>query len=84
MAQGVAMAVEDALVLAELVAGSNTIEAALTAYVTRRRPRVEWVQEQTRQRDRTRNLPPLVRNLSLRLGANRIYRSNYRPLLGPA
>jgi hypothetical protein len=41
---------------------------------------VTWVQEQTHRRDRTRNLPTTVRNLTLRLTAERIFRSNYWPL----
>jgi 2-polyprenyl-6-methoxyphenol hydroxylase-like FAD-dependent oxidoreductase len=80
MAQGAAMAVEDALVLAEVLAGGRSVEQALAEYEQRRRARVSWVQEQTHRRDRTRGLSPLVRNLVLRLGAERIYRSNYRPL----
>jgi len=31
-------------------------------------------------RDRTRSLLPAVRNLTLRLAAERIFRSNYEPL----
>ena len=80
MAQGAAMAVEDALVLAELVA-ARPVEEALAAYEERRRARVAWVQKQTHRRDRTRSLPPVVRNLTLRFAAERIFRSNYRPLL---
>jgi 2-polyprenyl-6-methoxyphenol hydroxylase-like FAD-dependent oxidoreductase len=80
MAQGAAMAVEDGLVLAEVLAGGRSVEQALAEYEQRRRARVSWVQEQTHRRDRTRGLSPLVRNLVLRLGAERIYRSNYRPL----
>lgn len=81
MAQGAAMAVEDALVLAEMVAVDQPLDRALAAYEERRQARVEWVQEQTHRRDRTRSLPPVIRNLTLRLAAERIYRSNYRPLL---
>jgi FAD-dependent urate hydroxylase len=81
MAQGAAMAVEDTLVLADLLADGRPIEAALAAYEERRAPRVAWVQEQTHRRDRTRSLPGLVRNVTLRLAGERIYRSNYRPLL---
>jgi 2-polyprenyl-6-methoxyphenol hydroxylase-like FAD-dependent oxidoreductase len=80
MAQGAAMAVEDALVLAELLTADQTIDQALVGYEDRRRARVAWVQEQTHRRDRTRSLPTLVRNLTLRLAAERIFRSNYRPL----
>jgi 2-polyprenyl-6-methoxyphenol hydroxylase-like FAD-dependent oxidoreductase len=80
MAQGAAMAVEDALVLAAVLASGHSVEQALVEYERRRRARVSWVQEQTHRRDRTRGLSPIVRNLVLRLGAERIYRSNYRPL----
>ena len=73
------MAVEDALVLADLLATSS-IDEALSSYRERRTVRVEWVQEQTHRRDRTRSLPPWVRNLTLRHAAERIFRSNYQPL----
>jgi 2-polyprenyl-6-methoxyphenol hydroxylase-like FAD-dependent oxidoreductase len=78
MAQGAAMAVEDALVLTELL--TKPVDEALAAYQDRRTPRVAWVQEQTHRRDRTRNLPPMLRNVTLRLAAERIFKSNYRPL----
>ena len=83
MAQGAAMAVEDALVLADALAASGPIPTALAEYERRRSPKVAWVQEQTHRRDRTRNLPPIVRNLLLRAAADRIYRSNYEPLRAP-
>ena len=82
MAQGAAMAVEDALVLAELLGADQPVEQALAEYGRRRRPRVAFVQEQTHRRDRTRSLPAFVRNLTLRLAAERIFRSNYEPLRG--
>jgi 2-polyprenyl-6-methoxyphenol hydroxylase-like FAD-dependent oxidoreductase len=82
MAQGAALAVEDALVLAEML-GTEPVDQALSAYEQRRKPRVAWVQEQTHRRDRTRSLPPAVRNLTLRLAAERIFRSNYEPLRDP-
>ena len=80
MAQGAAMALEDALVLAELLTQGQSVDEALTGYVTRREARVAWVQEQTHRRDRTRNLPATVRNITLRLAGERIFRSNYGPL----
>ena len=80
MAQGAAMAVEDGLVLAELLGAGQPVEQALAEYGRRRRPRVAFVQEQTHRRDRTRSLPAFVRNLTLRLAAERIFRSNYEPL----
>ena len=83
MAQGAAMALEDALVLADALATSKDIEHALTDYQRRRTPRITWVQEQTHRRDRTRNLPPIIRNMTLRLAGERIYHSNHRPLREP-
>jgi FAD-dependent urate hydroxylase len=83
MAQGAAMAVEDALVLADALATSPDIDDALTTYQRRRADRVAWVQAQTHRRDRTRSLPSIVRNLTLRLAGERIYHSNYRPLREP-
>jgi 2-polyprenyl-6-methoxyphenol hydroxylase-like FAD-dependent oxidoreductase len=80
MAQGAAMALEDALVLAETLTADQPVDQAVARYVQRRNARVTWVQEQTHRRDRTRSLPPIVRNLTLRLAAERIFRSNYEPL----
>jgi 2-polyprenyl-6-methoxyphenol hydroxylase-like FAD-dependent oxidoreductase len=77
MAQGAAMAVEDALVLAEMLTADQPVDHALAGYERRRKARVAWVQEQTHRRDHTRNLPPVVRNVMLRLAAARIFRSNY-------
>ena len=84
MAEGAAMALEDALVLAECLRHVNTIPAALSAFEARRRPRTNWVQTQTHRRDRARYLPAPVRNTVLRAFGRRIFRSNYRLLLDEA
>ncbi|GHF35288.1 hypothetical protein GCM10018790_11310 [Kitasatospora xanthocidica] len=44
LAQGAAMAVEDALVLAQSLDAADGVPAALTAWEERRRPRAMWVQ----------------------------------------
>lgn len=80
MGQGVAMAVEDAQVLADTLAAEGHIPDLLQQYVQRRLPRIRWVQRQTRQRDRTRSLPPAVRNFVLRHGAQRLYERATAPL----
>jgi FAD-dependent urate hydroxylase len=80
MAEGAAMALEDALALAECLHRQEAIPAALSAFEARRRPRTEWVRAQTRRRDRTRYLPPAIRNVVLHAFGRRIFRSNYRPL----
>jgi len=84
MAEGAAMALEDALVLAECLDGRVAIHAALLAFEARRRPRTDWVRVQTHRRDRTRYLPTAVRNVILRAFGRRILRSNYRPLFDEA
>ncbi|HEX6686850.1 MAG TPA: FAD-dependent monooxygenase, partial [Candidatus Limnocylindrales bacterium] len=86
MAQGAAMALEDAYVLAEVLAesrGGQPISDALRSYEDRRRERVRWVQDQTHRRDRTRRLPAALRNLALRRAGERMYRAHYAPLLPP-
>ncbi|MFB8236820.1 FAD-dependent monooxygenase [Kitasatospora purpeofusca] len=48
LAQGAAMAVEDALVLAQSLDAAETVPAALAAWEERRRPRAMWVQALSR------------------------------------
>lgn len=48
LAQGAAMAVEDALVLAESLDAGDGVDAALDAWEARRRPRAMWVQALSR------------------------------------
>ena len=81
MAQGAAMAIEDALVLAECLSEQPNVEAALSAYEARRRPRIDWALAMTHRRDRIRQLHPILRNALLRAFGNRVYRSHYRSLL---
>jgi 2-polyprenyl-6-methoxyphenol hydroxylase-like FAD-dependent oxidoreductase len=81
MAQGAAMAIEDALVLAELLDTAGSVDQALADYERRRTARIKWVQEQTHRRDRLRSVPEAVTKLFLRLGAQRMFRSNYGPLM---
>jgi 2-polyprenyl-6-methoxyphenol hydroxylase-like FAD-dependent oxidoreductase len=70
MAQGAGMAAETVIA-----------DRLLEQFEARRRSRVEFVQTQTHRRDRMRNLPPVVRNATLWLTGQRIYRSNYKALL---
>jgi FAD-dependent urate hydroxylase len=83
MAQGAAMALEDALVLAHCLRDVRTIPGALAAFEARRRPRADWVRAQTHRRDHTRYLPATLRNNVLRALGRRIFHANYRPLLDP-
>jgi 2-polyprenyl-6-methoxyphenol hydroxylase-like FAD-dependent oxidoreductase len=79
MAQGGAMAMEDAVVLAEVL-HRLPVEQALAAYLARREPRVAWVLAQNHRRDRARRLPTPVRNLLLRRAGALLFRANHAPL----
>jgi FAD-dependent urate hydroxylase len=83
MAQGAALAFEDALVLAASLGQAGSLADALAAFAARRRPRTRWARAQTQRRDRTRNLPPPLRDPLVRTLGQRIYQANYRPLLDP-
>jgi FAD-dependent urate hydroxylase len=80
MAEGASLAMEDALVLAETLASGEVLPDRLAAFERRRADRVAWVRAQTHRRDRTRRLPPLVRNCVLRVAGARIFKANCRPL----
>ncbi len=83
MGEGVAMALEDAVVLAEELGSAASITEALPAYEARRRRRTDWVLAQTRRRDRARGLPSPVRDLVLRRFGRRLFHGAYRPLRDP-
>jgi FAD-dependent urate hydroxylase len=83
MAQGAAMALEDALVLTDCLQRIPAIPDAIAAFEARRRPRTDWVRTQTHRRDHTRYLPPTIRDNVLRFLGRRIFHANYRPLLDP-
>jgi 2-polyprenyl-6-methoxyphenol hydroxylase-like FAD-dependent oxidoreductase len=80
MAEGAAMALEDAIVLVDSLTESRTVASALTAFEERRRPRTGWVLAQTRRRDRLRALPAVLRNAVLARAGRRIFVRNYAPL----
>jgi 2-polyprenyl-6-methoxyphenol hydroxylase-like FAD-dependent oxidoreductase len=80
MAEGASMALEDALVLAQMLALHGSPDEALSAFSERRRTRIRWVQQRTHRRDRIRALPVPLRNLALRLAGTAIYQRDYRVL----
>jgi FAD-dependent urate hydroxylase len=83
LSQGAAMALEDAVVLAESLRAAGSVEAALVAYESRRRPRTRWVRDRTRDRNRTRDVPPALRDPLLRGRGGRIFQEHYRLLVDP-
>lgn len=56
LAQGAAMAIEDAVALAELLSESGDIDQALRSYESRRRPRVETIRAAVRRRTIARGM----------------------------
>jgi FAD-dependent urate hydroxylase len=84
LAQGAAMAFEDAVVLGEVLRGSpDDIPAAMAAYEARRRPRCEQVRERTRELDEARDVPPPERDPMLRSRGRRIFADQYAALVPP-
>ncbi len=83
VAQGAAMAIEDATVLADCLAANASLEQQLTRYTQRRRPRTDWIQRASKRNARIfhlRGAAARARNLALRSGlakpvklADRIY-----------
>lgn len=82
-AQGAALALEDALVLADLLAMRRDWDQVGPWYERRRRPRVTHVQAMTDRFSRTAGLPIWIRDGILPLVGPRSYREAYRPLQAP-
>ncbi|MGI4796899.1 MAG: FAD-dependent monooxygenase [Janthinobacterium lividum] len=76
-AQGAAMAMEDALVLAERLAAQPDRERALAEFEARRRPRVAHVQTVTDRMSRSAKLAPWIRNALMPLVGPGSYRAAY-------
>jgi 2-polyprenyl-6-methoxyphenol hydroxylase-like FAD-dependent oxidoreductase len=72
--------VEDALVLADELARADTLPSALSAHARRRRPRVDWIQEQSRRAAAAWALPAAERDAALRAHGDRLLQERYRPL----
>jgi 2-polyprenyl-6-methoxyphenol hydroxylase-like FAD-dependent oxidoreductase len=84
MSQGGGMAVEDAVVLAEELDVADTVEEALASFVERRRPRVNYVRDESHNRLRTMNVqsppPPSERGVK---GVIDTMRAQFQPLASP-
>ena len=76
-AQGAAMAAEDPLVLAELLATHNDWAAVGGEFERRRRPRVEHVQKMTDRLSRTAGLPAWLRDAIVPVLGPRTYRETF-------
>ncbi len=81
MGQGGCLAMEDAWVLAEVLRAAESVEQALDIYASRRRPRVGWVQQQSRAVAESFGLPPAIRNAALRELGDRMMHARFGPLI---
>lgn len=84
MGQGGCLAMEDALILAESLRSEPNLEAALRAFVERRTPRVNWVQQQSRAIADSFRFPPAVRDAIFRERGDAAFRQRFGPLVAPA
>ena len=81
MGQGGCLAMEDAYVLAEVLRSAASVERALALYVTRRKARVNWVQQASRTVAESFGLPPTVRNAALRERGQLAMQQRFSPLI---
>src|SRR5262249_38395344 len=81
MGQGGCMAMEDACVLAESLRTHATLAQALEAFVSRRRPRVSWVHQQSDAVAQSFRLPALTRNAALRQHGDEMLQRRFAPLV---
>lgn len=82
-AQGAALSMEDAIVLARSLSRQSDVEAALAGFETARRPRVEHIHAMTDAMSKAGKLPLVVRNLLLPMIGPKRYRQTYEPLKMP-
>jgi 2-polyprenyl-6-methoxyphenol hydroxylase-like FAD-dependent oxidoreductase len=81
MAQGGSMAMEDALVLAEILHATPHLETAINRFIVRRSPRVNWVQRQSRALGEMFRMPPGLRNAALRERGKSAFYERFQPLI---
>jgi 2-polyprenyl-6-methoxyphenol hydroxylase-like FAD-dependent oxidoreductase len=82
-AQGAALALEDALVLADVIATEPDWKRVGAEYELRRRPRVAHVQAMTDRLSRTARMPGWTRTFLLPVLGPHSYRATYAPLRSP-
>ena len=81
MGQGGCMAMEDACVLARELRAAVTVEDALASYVSRRMPRVRWVQQQSMALGEILTGPSEVRYAALRERGTEAMQARFGPLV---
>jgi 2-polyprenyl-6-methoxyphenol hydroxylase-like FAD-dependent oxidoreductase len=80
MGQGGAMAIEDAVVLAECLGEGGDVDAAIDKFIARRRQRVAWVHEQSCAVGDLIGRPASFRDGLLRAHGHQAFADRYQPL----
>jgi hypothetical protein len=57
------------------------VESAFSNYVSRRKPRVKWVQQQSMATGDALRMPPAIRNGTLRERGDQMMQSRFGPLI---
>jgi 2-polyprenyl-6-methoxyphenol hydroxylase-like FAD-dependent oxidoreductase len=83
MAQGAALATEDAIVLADLLAERRDWSDAAERLGARRGERVSWVMEHTNRQTRMLTLPYALRKAVMRLAGEKVWKRSFSPLREP-
>ena len=81
MGQGGCLAMEDASVLAKVLLAAPDLHSALSQWASRRRPRVSWVQQESKAVAHSFQLPAPIRNRALRERGDAMLRSRFAPLV---
>jgi 2-polyprenyl-6-methoxyphenol hydroxylase-like FAD-dependent oxidoreductase len=71
-------------VLTECLRSAETVEAALDRYVSRRKPRVRWVQQESLSVSQIIGLPSEIRNATLRTRGEEMFKRRFKPLIAAA
>jgi len=81
MGQGGCMAMEDGCVLAAELRAAATVEGALASYVSRRKPRAKWVQQQSMALAEILTGPSIARNTAFRERGDEAMQARFGPLV---
>ena len=81
MGQGGCMAMEDACTLADELRAAVTVESALASYVSRRKPRVRWVQQESMALAEILTSSSAPRNAALRERGKEAMQARFGPLV---
>jgi 2-polyprenyl-6-methoxyphenol hydroxylase-like FAD-dependent oxidoreductase len=81
MGQGGCMAIEDACVFAEILRDDAALTETLKSYVSRRQPRMNWVNRESQAVAQAFRLLPEMRNDALRQHGEQMFRRRFTPLI---